>query len=451
MKPKAILDDWQPNLILGIEQEKAVTPIGFGTRSIKPSARSTEKPILYEDDAPICTVAPTRSGKGRGVLLPNLLRYSGAVYDLDLRGEHTLVAARRRKEMGQDVYVIDPTNHLDLSSLGLEPAQLNPLDAIQLPAADLEIDSASIAEMLSRGIRGTKEPFWDQKGCGLLQALILIAASDADPANRNLGKVAEMLSADDITYSLAVILDTRGKSLNRTAYQKVAQVLQLPEVTRGGVIGTAQSYMQALASPSVLKTLSASSFPLQRIIDGDPLTLFVVVPPSRLHALKGLVKLVFGTIISAIMCRKHRPSVPSYMALDEVCQLETFPVLETLMTLCSGYGVRTHIFLQDLAQLRTHYSESWKTILNNSACIQTFGINNGELAADFGRYLDLSATELMQMGRDQQALAIQGRGTIRCERLDYLRDAPKRIYDSNPLFEVPRRRKPNSEPAVVAK
>ncbi len=42
-------------------------------------------PILYEDDAPICTVAPTRSGKGRGVIIPNLLRYSGAVYDLDLR------------------------------------------------------------------------------------------------------------------------------------------------------------------------------------------------------------------------------------------------------------------------------------------------------------------------------------------------------------------------------
>lgn len=440
MRRKALLDDWQPNLILGIERTPSKSSIGF--TSTVPTYRSHPfaKPILYEDDAPICTVAPTRSGKGRGVILPNLLRFSGQVIDLDIKGEHTLIAARRRKEMGQDVYVIDPTNYLDLSHLGLEKAQLNPLDALQLPGADLELDSAAIAEMLSRGMRGTKEPFWDQNGCGLLQALILIAAGDPDPENRNLNKVVEMLAADDIAYSLAVILDKQGKSLNRTAYQKVAQVLQMPDITRGGVIGTAQSYVQGLNSPSIHRALAASSFPLQRIIDGDPLTVFVVVPPTRLHAMRGLVKLLFGTLISALMCRKQRPPISTYLVLDEIAQLEAFPLLEQLITLCSGYAVKTHVVLQDLAQLRTHYSESWKTILNNASVLQTFGINNGDLAADFGRYLDISPRELQCLPRDQQVLAIHGRGTIRCERLDYLRDASKENYDANPMFENRRKR-----------
>ena len=72
--------------------------------------------------------------------------------------------------------------------------------------------------------------------------------------------------------------------------------------------------------------------------------------------------------------------------------------------------------------------------------LQTFGINNGDLAADFGRYLDISPGELQSLPNNEQVLAIHGRGTIRCERLDYLRDAPKENYDANPLFANPRTR-----------
>ncbi len=433
MKRKYLLNDWQPNLILGIEKAPS-EPIGFSSSHSISSIRPSGSPILYEDDAPLCTIAPTRSGKGRGVVVPNLLRYSGPAIVADIKGELTKITARRRKEMGQDIYVIDPTNYLDLSALGLERAQLNPLDSLFLPDADLETDASGMAEMLSRGNRGTKEPFWDGHGTGLNQGLMLIAAGDPEPANRNLGKVVEMLSSDDVTYNLAVILDTRGKTLNPTAYQQVSQVLQMPEVTRGGVIATAQSYIKPLMSPSVLKSISSSSFPLQRIIDGDPITVYLVIPPTRLHALRGLVKILIGTMLSAILSRRHRPDVSTYVVLDEVGQLESFPLLETLVTLCAGYGVKTHMIWQDMAQLKTYYPESWKTILNNCGVLQTFGINNGDLAAEFGRYLDISPSELQGMGREEQVLAVHGRGTLRCERLDYLRDAPLEMFDANPLF-----------------
>lgn len=116
MKPKAILDDWQPNLILGIEQEKTVTPIGFGTRSFKPSARSTSKPILYDDDAPICTVAPTRSGKGRGVIIPNLLRYSEKLFSWVKLGIRDSELAAGRGADGND------TKSSQLATTGRKPA-----------------------------------------------------------------------------------------------------------------------------------------------------------------------------------------------------------------------------------------------------------------------------------------------------------------------------------------
>jgi type IV secretion system protein VirD4 len=432
MRRQKLLDGWSSKLALGFSDEEQGS-LGFdvGPKNLVAKTRR-EDVVFYDGDAPLCTIAPTRSGKGRGVLIPNLLCYSGPCIVLDLKGELASVTARRRREMGQDVYIVDPTHYL-----GTDSASLNPFDALLLPGVDIETDAMSLAELLSRGIKGTKEPFWDLQGSSLLQALIIDAVMQPEPEKRHLGTVIDMLSSDDMNYNMAVMLDTRGKSMNKLAYQTISQVLQMPDVTRGGVTATAQAYLKPLMSTSMIDALRTSSFPLQRIIDGDPITVYLVMPPHRLPALRGLVKVLMGGMINAVLSRRVRPNIPTYLVLDEVGQLESFPLLETLMTLSSGYGTLPHLVFQDMAQLKTYYPESWKTILNNCAVLQTFGINNGDLASQFAGYLDVEPTKLMRLGRERQALSIQGRGTLVCGRCDYLRDAPRRFFDDNPLFGKP--------------
>ena len=70
-----------------------------------------------------------------------------------------------------------------------------------------------------------------------------------------MSKVVDLLMSDDVVYNLAVLMDTIGKQLPPLAHREIAAFLQMPEVTRGGVLATAQSYVKTLHSPGVLRSL----------------------------------------------------------------------------------------------------------------------------------------------------------------------------------------------------
>ena len=66
-------------------------------------------PIGIMDPRHICTIAGSRSGKGRAVLLPTMLDFPGSVLATDPKGELATITARHRKEgLGQSVFALDP-------------------------------------------------------------------------------------------------------------------------------------------------------------------------------------------------------------------------------------------------------------------------------------------------------------------------------------------------------
>lgn len=428
-------------IVLGVAAEKRV--IGFG--SPRPtSSLVSEQFIAYDGDAHLCTVAPTRSGKGRGVIIPNLLSYTGPVIVCDMKGENYQVTARRRRELGHQVVKLDPFSVIDDQS-----DSLNPLDLFQLMGSDLECDAQSLAEMLARGIKGMKEPFWDINGCGFTSGLLAYAATQGEDAKRHIMTVVERLTADDIVYNLAVVLDTIGKNIAPMARQEIASVLQMPDITRGGVIATAQTYFKPFANEKVGRCLRTSTFRLKDVVLGKPLSIYIIIPPNRMHSHRGLLKLFFGTLLAALLSRRQCPEQKTLVILDEAAQLESFPLLETMLTLSAGYGVRVHSFWQDLSQLVTHYPTSWKTILNNSAVLQTFGIYNRDMAMQWGHYLQHGPGELRSLHADEQILSIHGHEELRCQRLDYLK---MRCYaglaDGNGFYRSGRCAGLGQEPAV---
>ena len=390
--------------------------------------------VSYNEDGHLVTIAPTRTGKGRDVIIPNLLHYEGPVVCVDPKGENLAVCGKRRRQMGHRVVKLDPFGVVDQHS-----DSLNPFDIFSLHGADLETDSQMLAELITRGIKGTKEPFWDLSGGSFLSGLICYAASQGDPAKANLNMVMELLSADDIAYSLALLLDAKSKEMNRFAYREIAAVLQLVECTRSGIIATALSYLKGFQSPRIANILKKSSFALQSIVDGDPVDVFIVIPPNRLASQRALLKLQVATLLAAVLSRRQRPKLRTLFLLDEVAQLETFTLLETMVTLAGGYGAWVWMFLQDLAQLQSCYKTSWKTLLNNCGSVQVFGINNRDMATQWSGYLEHGPHQLQALGRDEQVVLISGQGEYRCHRLNYLTD--KRFagrFDENPLYLSPK-------------
>jgi type IV secretion system protein VirD4 len=172
------------DLLVGWRSQPRKQRVGF-TCDAAPVEEDEGDPLWLKGEGHLITIAPTGKGKGRGALIPNLLTYEGPVIVIDPKGEAYSVTARRRREMGQDVRVIDPfgvvTDKTD---------SLNPMDVFDLPDADPSALAMEVAKQLSGGGQSLQDPFWDIRGHDLVAGVISAVASTAEPHERNLNKVA---------------------------------------------------------------------------------------------------------------------------------------------------------------------------------------------------------------------------------------------------------------------
>ena len=101
------------------------------------------EPVLHTGDGHLITLARTGAGKGVGCIIPALLRYPGPAIVIDPKGENYQVTARRRRELGQKVLLLDP-----FGVTGEETGALNPLDLIDHRSPEAVDSAAQLAELI---------------------------------------------------------------------------------------------------------------------------------------------------------------------------------------------------------------------------------------------------------------------------------------------------------------
>ncbi len=387
--------------------------------------------VTYDGDAPLLSCAPTGMGKGTGILIPNLCWFPGPVIASDIKGELFQVTARRRREMGQHVVVFDPFHLVTTQS-----DSLNFLDLLTLPRSDFESDAEMLASLLAVGNEYRTDPYWNTMANGLIAGLIAHIAT-YPPQDRHLGQLRAWLHHHDLEMAIATMLD-KDQVRSRMARDLFIAYLAAPsEQTRPCIRAMACSYVGALGSEQVLRTLRSSSFRLQDVYDGKPLTIYIVIPPEKLESHKALLRLWVGTLLTAVVRRTTIPRQRTLFLIDEAAQLGTLPILRQAITLLRGSGLQTWTFWQDLSQLRQCYPNDWQTIVNNSGALQVFGISNHNMAKEWGDLLGVSPQELNQLPREDVALLRQGQGSLVCRRPDYLKDeAFAGLFDANPRFAL---------------
>lgn len=420
------------DLLLGWKAaEQARAPIGFSTPAISQDAPPGEAPILYGEDRHLVTIAPTGAGKGRGVIIPNLLRFEGSVIVIDPKGETWHVTARRRKEMGQEVRLLDP-----FGAVSKRTDSLNPFDLFDRPGALLDADAEMLASLLAGDAGFHKEPFWDNWGRSLMSGVIAAVAETAGANDRHFGRVREILMSDDAVYNLAALIEN-NEPLNRLSKQNISSFLPITEQTRSGILSTAQSYLKVVNSDSALRSLSKSTIDLAAVRRGDPMTIYIVIPPDKLESHGALLRLWVGALMLTVMGRKRRPKRSTLFLLDECAQLGEFGPLRQSMTLLRGYGLQVWPFFQDLSQLQRLYPKDWRTIFNNAGVFQLFGVANHLMAKESSELIgDIDADVLRNMSKDRQIIAVSGAKALGARLPDYLEDAPfAGQWDGNPMFE----------------
>jgi len=315
----------------------------------------TKKPLRYDGPAHLLTMAPTRTGKGVGTIIPNLLTADRSVICIDPKGENAKIAGRAREKFGP-VHVLDP-----FGVAGLPSAAFNPLDQLDPAGLDVAEDASTLADALvfdEPGMAG--EAHWNEEAKALIAGLILhIAAPEAFAA------LLKNMQASPEAAGLVARAANRhlGKSDREAA----------------GVLSAAQRHTHFLDSPRMVAVLGRSDFRFADLKRRN-VSVFLVLPPDRLSTYSRWLRLLVAQSLTDMARDPAKPAVPVLYLLDEFAALGHLAPIERAMGLMAGYGVQLWPILQDVHQLRATCGQRAGTFLSNAGVLQVFGVNDHDSA-----------------------------------------------------------------------
>ena len=414
-----------------LEHEYGIPPIGFnyGNQRFTP-ANGFLNPILFNGEGHMMTIAPTGSGKGTGCIIPTLLRHKGPVIVIDPKGENATVTARRRKELGQKVVVLDPLRIWDG-----EPDRLNPFDLLDRESASLTDDAAMLMNILVPAEVDARSRFWVSRAQQILIGLTLHLMADCGLKHHNLTALYEIVNQGPRK------LDEVARAMSKSKHPDVraisSNLLNPAAETLGGIMSYAQDAVAFMRGELVQEATSNSTFSFDAITRGDPISLFLIIPSDKLESHGPLLKIWIGALMAAISRRQAPPPDPTLFVLDEAAQLGKLPQLRQAITLLRGYGLQTWSFWQDVSQLYRLYPSDWETMVNNCKVIQSFGANNLNAAHSVSKLTGYPRPrEILDLDYNEMILLIGGDEAVIAQKPDYLKDPMFRgMFDNNPLHD----------------
>ncbi|MDZ7875644.1 MAG: type IV secretory system conjugative DNA transfer family protein [Rhizobium sp.] len=330
--------------------------------------------MRYDGPAHLLTMAPTRTGKGVGTIIPNLLTADRSVICIDPKGENAKIAGRAREQFGP-VHVLDP---FDVT--GMRSAAFNPLASLDPASLDVAEDASTLADALvfdEPGMAG--EAHWNEEAKALIAGLLLKIVAVESPGRRHLGTLREYLTVAPETFAALLKRmqesDEAGGLIARAANRHLGK----SDREAAGVLSAAQRHTHFLDSPRMTTVLSRSDFRFADLKRNN-VTVFLVLPPDRLSTYSRWLRLLVSQSLLDMARDPAKPPVPVLYLLDEFAALGHLAPVERAMGLMAGYGVQLWPILQDVHQLRATYGQRAGTFLSNAGVLQVFGVNDHDSA-----------------------------------------------------------------------
>ena len=336
--------------------------------------------------------APTRSGKGVGLVVPTLLTWPGSAIVHDIKGENWGLTAGWRARFGRTL-LFDPTN--------TGSAAYNPL--LEVRRGEWEVrDVQNIADVLVDPEGALeKRNHWEKTSHSLLVGTILhVLYAEKD---KTLAGVASFLSDPKrpIETTLRAMMTTPhlGKAgVHPVVASAARELLNKSENERSGVLSTAMSFLGLYRDPVVATVTRRCDWYIRDLVEAErPVTLYLVVPPSDISRTKPLIRLILNQIGRRLTeeldskKRQHR----LLLMLDEFPALGRLDFFESALAFMAGYGLKSFLIAQSLNQIEKAYGQN-NSILDNCHVRVSFATNDERTAKRVSDALG-TATEMRAM------------------------------------------------------
>ena len=348
----------------------------------------------------ILAFAPTRSGKGVGLVIPTLLAWDESAVIYDIKGENWAKTAGFRSRQGHLCFKFSPVE--DGTS-----SRFNPLAEVRLFTPRDVSDAQNIAGMIIRsGEDSPMERHWEDSAASLTTGMILHACYTAAiegriacladlsglftrPGTEFRETLNEMLSyPHDPEFKLG--WKTPG-GLNTTTHpvvsEKAQEMLDKESKELSGVLSTAKTALALYSDPLVARNTAASDFTINDLVNDErPVSLYLVVPPSDKIRLRRLIRLMFTMVVNRLTERmafegseqkrnKHR----LLFLIDEFPSLNRMEIFADALSYMAGYGLKAYLITQDIRQVVDAYGQN-ESIVSNCHVRIAFAPNQVETA-----------------------------------------------------------------------
>ncbi len=326
--------------------------------------------IGVPDDRHIITVAGSRSGKGRGMIIPNLVTYPGSILVVDPKGENAAETADWRADMlGHKVIVLDPFGAAG-EVAERHAGGFNPLSILAEDSETLIEDAGLIADSLVMPAPGTKDPHWDESAKQFLEGVILHVATCPAYADGR-----DLVSAYNCIMECGEKLQNEmieNCAANFAVQAAAMSFFQKADTERSSVLSSLRRHIRFLGYSQIQKVVSAHSFDL-RELKTKKVSLYLSLPAMRMGTCSRWLRLFVNLTLAAFELEKIRPVHPVLLCLDEFAVLGKMKTIEDAAGQIAGLGCKLWPILQDFGQLEQLYDKRWESFVGNAGVLQFFG------------------------------------------------------------------------------
>ena len=325
----------------------------------------------------VLVIGGSGAAKTRSFVLPNILTANTNYVITDPKSEVLLATGGYLKEQGYDVRVLNLVN--------LEQSDgYNPFRYLRDEKDVLKLVNNLIQSTTPKGSHES-DPFWTKAETALLQAIILMLFQEAPEYEQNFSMVMRVLEYAEVREEdegHVSPLDLLFESIERRKPDSVA--VRQYKVFKLAAGKTAKSILVSTAV-----RLAPFNLPqIQALTDHDDMDLYTLgekkvalyaVIPDNDNTFNFLVSLLYAQAFQALYYSAdqiHHGPLPRHVrfVLDEFAAMPLPGFTRELATMRSR-SISASVIIQNMAQIKELYKDSWETIPGNCDTILYLGGN----------------------------------------------------------------------------